>query len=102
MSKNKKFFLICLTEAGKGFDRGWPMDRLPKTRKQCEDALKWQQKGGFDTSEYRIATASDIPGIFEFVIDRPVATVRPILFERGPYTESAFREITLQLWGQLV
>lgn len=102
MSKNKKFFLICLTEIDKGFDRGWPMDRLPQARKQCEAALRLQLELGFDAADYRIATASDIPGIFEIETGDPLVSTRPILFERGPYTESEFREITVQLWGRQV
>lgn len=37
-----------------------PMNLTPETRKQCEDAFKWQLKGGFNSSDYQIVTLEQL------------------------------------------
>lgn len=96
---SKKYFLICLEDSSGGYDRGWPLDRLPKTLKQVQADLRWQEKGGFSADDYRVAVASEIAGLFEYESE---GKPRPVLFDKGPYTESAFREIHLQIWGDKV
>ena len=99
MSKRDVFIAMLDTEpTDKKVSRGWLLSLQPMTTKDALWRMSWQRGGhmaGDPDLHMILAKASEFPGIMEHT---PEGTLRPVLIDRGPYTEVAYRDAILAIW----
>ena len=93
----KDIFVVVLEQSpSDNYDKGWLLQNEPMTLKDALKAIRWQGEGGFVGRDYIMAKASDLAGIMEHT---PEGTLRPVLITKGPYTELAYKNALLNIWG---
>ena len=97
--KNYSHFVVMLDKPSvTGLRQGILLSLQGTTEKECEAAIAWQVKGGFNADQYLICTpAPHLPGILEYTNDK--GDPQPVLIHRGFYRDTAFSNWLVENWG---
>lgn len=95
-----EYYVICADVRGMTIDKGWPLRLEPMTAKEARQAIKWQVAGGRDAKDFIVAKVeTDLPGVMYHTVDE---VRRPVLLNKGPYTDKAYADFLLSIWGDCV
>jgi hypothetical protein len=96
----RKYYVVATTVRGMTIDKGWPLCLEPKTKKQARMSIDWQVAGGVDAEEFIIVEVEpDLPGVMFHFVD---GVRRPVLLNKGPYTDAAYADFLLSIWADCV